>query len=492
MAAEYVVREGNDQVMLCERGIKTFETSTRYTLDIGAVPVLKQETHLPVIVDPSHAAGRRDLVLPLARAAVAAGADGIIVEVHPEPEQALCDGPQQIPTGDFAEFARRDLRARRADGQDRGLTCRSVQLAVVGTGLIGASVGLAAKRAGVEDVRGFDPDDGGARGRGRARRGRRRAGSLEEAVGGRRAGGRRGAGRAARRVGRGRARGGRRGTVTDVGSTKARASCAPRGSDARFIGGHPVCGSEARGPEHARGRALRGRDVVPDAGRRRPTRSATARCTASSRRSARCPSRSTRDAHDRLVALTSHLPHALANLLVNQAGATRVEGHEPLAAAGGSLRDMTRVAGANPRIWVDIFLENADALRDVARRAPAPGGAARARARGGRRRLPRALDRARPSGTAAACSRRRTRTPARCSGCASTCPTGPGCWPGSRRRSARERINIEDFELHHMSPERGGVPDRPRRGGARPRARAAALLEAQGYGVVVSPVLGDE
>jgi len=105
MAAEYVVREGNAQVILCERGIKTFETATRFTLDIGAIPVLKQETHLPVIVDPSHAAGRRDLVLPLARAAVAAGADGIIVEVHPEPEHALCDAAQQIPVADFPHFA---------------------------------------------------------------------------------------------------------------------------------------------------------------------------------------------------------------------------------------------------------------------------------------------------------------------------------------------------------------------------------------------------
>jgi len=105
MAAEYVVKEGNSRVILCERGIKTFETAMRFTLDIGAVPVLKQETHLPVIVDPSHAAGRRDLVLPLARAAVAAGADGIIVEVHPAPEEALCDGPQQIPAAEFDDFA---------------------------------------------------------------------------------------------------------------------------------------------------------------------------------------------------------------------------------------------------------------------------------------------------------------------------------------------------------------------------------------------------
>jgi 3-deoxy-7-phosphoheptulonate synthase len=105
MAAEYVVKEGNSQVMLCERGMRTFERATRFTLDIGAVPVLKQESHLPVIVDPSHAAGRRDLVAPLARAAVAAGADGIIVEVHPEPEHALSDAAQQLPTAQFAEFA---------------------------------------------------------------------------------------------------------------------------------------------------------------------------------------------------------------------------------------------------------------------------------------------------------------------------------------------------------------------------------------------------
>jgi 3-deoxy-7-phosphoheptulonate synthase len=105
MAAEYVAKEGNDEIILCERGIKTFETATRYTLDLGAVAVLKHETHLPVIVDPSHAAGRRDLVLPLARAAAAVGADGIIVETHPQPENALSDGPQQIPTAEFAAFA---------------------------------------------------------------------------------------------------------------------------------------------------------------------------------------------------------------------------------------------------------------------------------------------------------------------------------------------------------------------------------------------------
>jgi 3-deoxy-7-phosphoheptulonate synthase len=106
MAAEYVLKEGNPNVMLCERGIRTFENSYRYTLDITAVPVLQELSHLPVIVDPSHAAGRRDLVGPLSLAAAAAGADGIIVEVHPAPEEAICDGPQALRAETFAEYAR--------------------------------------------------------------------------------------------------------------------------------------------------------------------------------------------------------------------------------------------------------------------------------------------------------------------------------------------------------------------------------------------------
>src|SRR5690606_13017156 len=91
LAAEYVMAHGNANVILCERGIRTFETATRNTLDISAVPVLKAESHLPVIVDPSHAAGRADLIAPLAAAAIAAGADGLIVEVHPDPANALSD-----------------------------------------------------------------------------------------------------------------------------------------------------------------------------------------------------------------------------------------------------------------------------------------------------------------------------------------------------------------------------------------------------------------
>jgi 3-deoxy-7-phosphoheptulonate synthase len=107
MAAEYVLKEGNPNVMLCERGIRTFETAYRFTLDLTAVPVLKELSHLPVIVDPSHAPGRRSLVEPLSLAAAAAGADGIIVEVHPQPEEAICDGPQQLRTEGFAEYAQK-------------------------------------------------------------------------------------------------------------------------------------------------------------------------------------------------------------------------------------------------------------------------------------------------------------------------------------------------------------------------------------------------
>ena len=106
MAAEYILAQGNSQVMLCERGIRTYETSTRNTLDISAIPVLKRETHLPVIVDPSHAAGQAGLVTPLALAAIAAGADGLIVEVHPDPTCAQSDGEQSLTFAAFDEMMR--------------------------------------------------------------------------------------------------------------------------------------------------------------------------------------------------------------------------------------------------------------------------------------------------------------------------------------------------------------------------------------------------
>ncbi len=105
MAAEYVAQRGNLSIVLCERGIRTFETATRNTLDVSAVPVVHSLSHLPIVVDPSHSGGRRDLVVPLSRAALAAGADGVIVDVHPHPESALCDGPQALVDDDLAQLA---------------------------------------------------------------------------------------------------------------------------------------------------------------------------------------------------------------------------------------------------------------------------------------------------------------------------------------------------------------------------------------------------
>jgi 3-deoxy-7-phosphoheptulonate synthase len=117
MAAEYVLKEGNANVMVCERGIRTFENAYRFTLDLTAIPVLKEMTHLPVIVDPSHAAGRRGLVESLSCGAAAAGADGIIVEVHPDPEEAICDGPQALETDGFAAYVEKVERAAAVAGK---------------------------------------------------------------------------------------------------------------------------------------------------------------------------------------------------------------------------------------------------------------------------------------------------------------------------------------------------------------------------------------
>ncbi len=103
MAAEYILSSGNRNVILCERGLRTFEHATRNTLDLSAVAVLKEWTHLPVLVDPSHGTGRRSLVSPMARAGIAAGADGLIIEVHPHPERALSDGPQSLTLAMLAE-----------------------------------------------------------------------------------------------------------------------------------------------------------------------------------------------------------------------------------------------------------------------------------------------------------------------------------------------------------------------------------------------------
>jgi 3-deoxy-7-phosphoheptulonate synthase len=104
MSAEYILAEGNRDVILCERGIRTFETATRNTLDLSCIPVLKQETHLPIIIDPSHGTGHWYLVDSMSRAAIAAGADGLMIEVHPDPVHAFSDGPQSLKPEKFAKL----------------------------------------------------------------------------------------------------------------------------------------------------------------------------------------------------------------------------------------------------------------------------------------------------------------------------------------------------------------------------------------------------
>jgi prephenate dehydrogenase len=361
-----------------------------------------------------------------------------------------------------------------------------MRVAIVGTGLIGSSVGLAAKRAGAERVLGFDLDPNVAAAAAEKGAVDDVEETLEEAV----------AevelavvaapiAELPREVAAVLSASGDGTTVTDVGSTKV-AVCAAAAGSPRFVGGHPICGSHARGPEHATADLFDGATwflaplATTDPDRYRLVHGFVSGLGAT-------PVAVDPRAHDRLVALTSHLPHVLANLLVNQAGSTRIEGHEPLAAAGGSLRDMTRVAGANPRIWVDIFLDNADAIRE---------------ALGEHRRRIEQLESALDVGDAgflarwigeAAENRRRMLAdaypdPGDLQRLRVHVPDRPGVLAAITQALGAERINIEDFELRHFSPERGGVLTLLVTGEAE-GARAAQLLEAQGYGVVVSPVI---
>src|SRR3954454_17175723 len=274
--------------------------------------------------------------------------------------------------------------------------------------------------------------------------------------------------------------------VSDVGSTKGRL-VAQVGANPQFVGGHPVCGSEARGVGNARPELFDGATwFLTPVAQTNPSAHRQLHGFVSSL-GAR-PVAIDPGAHDRLVALTSHLPHAIANTLVNQAGAGRVDGYDPLAAVGGSFRDMTRVAGANPRIWVDIFLDNREALldglREYGRRLDDlaraleredAGYVARwiADASGHRRRL---LDAAYPA-TPEELFRVRVHVPDR-----------PGVISGIAQALGADGINIEDFELHHMSPDRGGTIVVTVAGESEAQ-RAVQLLDAQGYAAIATPAV---
>jgi prephenate dehydrogenase len=360
------------------------------------------------------------------------------------------------------------------------------RLAVVGTGLIGASVGLAAKRGGAR-VAGWDIDEralAAAVERGAVDS----AASLSEAL--------EGAELAVvaapiaalpAQVAAVLEATGDETTVTDVGSTKASVVAAAAGSP-RFIGGHPIAGLESRGAEHASAGIFEGATwfLTPtaqtDNERHRAVHAFVSSLGA-------VPVAIDPAAHDRLVALTSHVPHVLANVVVNQAGATRVEGHEPLANAGGSLRDMTRIAGANPRIWTDIFLDNAGAVREALaehRRRIEQVEAALAEGDAGFL--------ARWIGEAAQNRRRMLDVAYENAGALHEVrvhvPDRPGVLQGITQALGAERINIENFELEHISPERGGTLTLLVTGEGEAQ-RAAELLESQGYDVLVSAVLDE-
>jgi prephenate dehydrogenase len=363
------------------------------------------------------------------------------------------------------------------------------RLAIVGTGLIGASVGLAARRAGVETVTGWDPDAAhlaAAGERGAVDPADDLAAALEDAELAVVAAPVTELPAQVRAVLDSSVEGC---TVTDVGSTKG-SVCGAASGVGRFVGGHPICGSEARGPEWATAELFDGATWFLTPTTATEPQSYTVLHGFVSELGA-LPVAIDPDAHDRLVAVTSHLPHALANVLLNQAGGARVDGHEPLAAAGGSLRDMTRVAGANPRIWVDIFLENrtalAAALAEHRRRIEQVEAALAAGDAGFL---------ARWIGEASANRRLLLETAYEDVGELQRLrvhvPDRPGVIAGIAQALGAERINIGGFDLQHLSSERGGslailVA------GEQEAARAAAILEQQGYGVVVAPVLeGDE
>jgi prephenate dehydrogenase len=357
-----------------------------------------------------------------------------------------------------------------------------MRVAVIGTGLIGASVGLAARRAGHE-VRGWDADArtlAAAAERGAVEP----AGAPDAAAAGAEVvvvavpvtmlGAAVEAALAAAPDA----------TVTDVGSTKG--ALARAITDARFVGGHPVAGAEVRGPEGARADLFEGATwfLTPHA----TTESASYRTLHAFVSSlGALPVAIDPEAHDRLLALVSHLPHALANLLLNQVGAAPIEGHDPLAAAGASFREMTRVAGANPRIWVDIFLDNAAELRTALTE---------------HRRRVEQLESALELGDAgflgrwigeAATKRQELLRDAfeettELFRVQVHVADRPGILAAIMQALGAERINIEDLELHHVSRERGGMLALLISGEDAAR-RAADVLATQGYDVDVAAEL---
>lgn len=372
LSAEYIVASGNPKVILCERGVRTFSTSTRNTLDLSAIPVLRKLTHLPVLVDPSHATGLREYVAPMARSAVAAGADGIMVEVHPDPDRALSDGPQSLKPHAFAELmadlriiapaVRRRLPTAKKQKPSRIQEPLFSNMTVIGVGMMGASLALGFRESGVVNaVNGVDVPE--------AFDAINNAGVVDQVFEINKLSAAvetsdlvviatpvhaivQTLGIIAPHL--------KPGTlVTDIGSTKAEicdtAKTLPE--HVPFIGGHPMTGSERKGAAFAD--PLMFFDAVwalcPG---ENVSKELLARFRHAIGALGALPILFDPKRHDRLAAATSHVPRLIAAALSNSVGRlSKEDALAPQLAAGG-FRDLTRTATSPYAMWKDIFETN--------------------------------------------------------------------------------------------------------------------------------------
>ena len=458
MAAEYVLKEGNEDVMLCERGIRTFETAYRFTLDLTAVPVLKELTHLPVIVDPSP---RRRPARPRRAAVAGRGRRGRRRDHRRGPPRAR-GGDLRRPAAARRRRLRRPTPSRsRRRRRSPARSCRSGgerlaarALAVLGVGLIGGSVGLAAReRLGTPGHRlrprptaCWAPRSSAAPSTSPAPPSRE---AVAEADIGR---GRRARGRAARGGRRGRSTR-RRPTASSPTSARPSARWSPPSSDERFVGGHPLAGAETAGVEHARADLFDGATwyLTPTRGDVRGLL-LRARCTASSSGSGRGPRPSTP------ATTTASWPRSpTCRTCSPTCSSPRPARPCPPAASaspatGPSFRDATRVAGANSRIWSDIYLVQPRRADRAHRRTPSSAWP-RVRDLAARRRPPRRHRLERP---------RRRRAPHACSRPA---------WPGGPVRELRVSVPNRPGVVAQLALELGRAGVNIVRHGALPRSR---------------------
>ena len=474
--------------MLCERGIRTFETAYRFTLDLMAVPVLKELSHLPVIVDPSHAAGRRDLVMPLSLAAAAAGADGLIVEVHPNPDQAICDGPQQLVADEFADYVERVQAAAAVAGKALAAVCRlaaafedrrfedRARRRRADRRLDRAGRARAARRHrhGLRHDRSEALEVALAAGRDRSRRREHRRRRPR-----RRGGVRRGPrGRAARGGRRGRSNAAPAGCVVtrrrldQAGDRRARSTTPGSWAAIRWPEPRPPASST---PAPTCSTAPPGTSRRP----RRPRASSTSGCTASCAAWAPGRWRSSPRSTTRSWPPCRTCPTCWPTCWSARRRGRWIAGRPPerLPATGPSFRDATRVAGASSR---DLDRHLPVQPRRAGRRNRRDDRAAAAGARGAGRRRRRAAS---PRGTTARPTDRRRLLEAQLAGgplfeLRASVPNRPGVVAQLALELGRAGVNITDMALYPApghERRRDRALDRRRGAGAADRGAGGAL-----------------